>query len=564
MSGSRNRFAFGHHGLSLLLLVSLLVSCAKPEFTNRVAVLRFENLAQDPSEDWIGRAVSEEIAGQLEGTRHHAVISFETLRRMVDSSGSRPLVTPGVSAERDAAISAGADRLVEGYYSMREGRLRLTALEENLSTGRLGAPMIVEGPVDDLLHLTDQIAKTIDIEARPAITNSARALRSYAIALESPPEQARALFEESARLDPEFGSPWVALAHQSLAKDDKEAFAKIHETVRNRGSIRALDRAILNLDDARLKQAPGPLIDALYAIVRITPADPFRLQELARTELENGRFAEAVDHYRKLIQLLPSSSDVSNEFGYALMYIGDSAAAEHALENYRQARPDEANPLDSIGDCHFFFGRFDQAERAYLEAYQKDASFLNGGDLLKAAWSRLMRSDRAGALDLVRRYRSERSSFNDSLNDSLADYRAAQILHLAGQTAVAEQLVSAYTESQDDQLRTSARNQLAWWLFFDGRGPAPEATSKLDRALLLLGRKEFEAAYPLWRELAEQASPTDWWIRTVYARVLLETGQLMESERYRRFNPIPEPDRAITHDQLWYPWLLEIRATRTK
>lgn len=197
---------FRRSSLAIALAATLLIltsSCRKPEFTHRVAVLRFENLTPDAETDWIGRAASEEIAGQLEGTRHNAIVPIATLRQFENAMGARPVNAPGVSAERAAAIAAGATRIVSGFYTYQNARLQITAMEENVETRKEGAPLSYGGSLDDVLHLTDEIARAIDEEARPPITGSARALRSYAVGLESPAGGARASWREAIGLDPE-------------------------------------------------------------------------------------------------------------------------------------------------------------------------------------------------------------------------------------------------------------------------------------------------------------------------------------------------------------------------
>jgi len=534
-----------------------LCFCGGPEGPKRIAVLRFENLSPDPATDWIGRAISQEVAGQLEGSRHQAIIPFAVIRRFDNTLGPRPVSAPGISTEQGAAIASGANRTLGGYYVIRNDRLTITAKLWNLETNHGGEPLVVSGGEEDLLHLCDLIAGRLDDEARPPITGSARALRSYALALEIPPEEAGNLLEEAVRLDPDFGPAWSALARLDLAKHDNEAFDRIFREARSRaGGIRAIDRAILNLEDARMHASATAQTDALAALVKLTPADPFRLRELADSELNSGRFAEAADSFRKLALLLPTDPEIFNDLGYALMYAGDDLGATSAFEKYRKARPQDANPLDSIGDCNFFFGRFDKAESLYVEAYAKDPTLIEGCELLKAAWASLMRNDRGKAGAQLREYRDARQK----AADPLADYRAAEFLRVLGRHDEADRLLTPFANLRESAPGLAAVQQLAWWRFLENAGPAPGKTSLLNQALAAYQKQDFQAAYPLWRKLAEGSSANDWWVRPVYARVLLKTGQTQESARYLRFTPLPQPTRAVSFDELWYPWILQARS----
>jgi tetratricopeptide (TPR) repeat protein/TolB-like protein len=525
----------------LVVGTALCGACAKPEFTHRVAVLRFENLSSTPGQDWIGRAVSEEIAGQLEGTRHHSVVPFAAIQEVDHALGGRPLAAPGVSAERTAAVTAGANRIVTGFYSLRENQLTVTAVEENTETRRQEQIFSGSAPVDDLLHLAEEISRAIDEEARPPVTGSARALRSYALGLESPSAEAVPLFEEAVALDPDFGPPYVALARLALSRHDTAAFAQVFTAMRARGSgVPPVDRAILNLEEARLHAPPAARIDALAALVRLMPADPTWLRELADTALEFNRFPEAADYYGKLEALMPNNPDAVNRLGYALMYSGDEPGAVKAFDQYRRATGDDANAFDSAGDAQFFFGHFAPAANLYASAYEKDPHLIEGGDLIKAAWARLMLNDRAGAERFIGRYRRERAQ----AHDPLTPYRMAQFERVVGDRGQAERLLAPYlAPNVAPQVRQAATTQLAWWRFLDGAGPAPDSNSPLKPAIVALVQKDNTAALALWRSLANQSPPNDWWIRAVYARLRREPV---------RFHPIPQPTRAVSFDELWF------------
>ncbi|WP_180539327.1 hypothetical protein [Nevskia soli] len=526
---------------------------------HRVAVLRFEDLSAGGANAWVGRALSDEIAGQLEGTRHHAVIPLAAIRRFEDAQGVRPASAPGISAERSAAIAGGANRIVTGYYwvdpNVAGDRLALTAIEENTETRKERVLFSGSGSLDDLLHFGDEIAHAEDEEARPPITGSARALRAYALGVESSPEQAAPSFEEAVRLDPDFGPPYVALAGIALSRHDRAAFEAIEQAVRARGSgVTPVDRALLNLEESRLNGDAATTVDALGALVKLLPADPFRLRELADAELASNRYAEAADHYRKLAALLPATPEPLNLLGYALMYAGDEPAATKAFADYRRAARNSANAIDSGGDAQFFFRHFGDAEKSYLAAYAKEPNLSDGGDLLKTAWCRLMMNDRAGALQFVNRFLAERAR----AGDGLAPLHAAPILRVVGQKQQAERMLAAYggADGVPTAIRNGAAMQLEWWRFLDGTGPAPHAPDALVEAVAAVRHNDFRAATPLWHALVEKTGPTDWWIRTVYARCLRESGQTQEAARYSQYAPVPIPNRTVSLDELWWPWIV--------
>ena len=57
--------------------------------------------------------------------------------------------------------------------------------------------------------------------------------------------------------------------------------------------------------------------------------------------------------------------------GYAAGQAGDLDAAMSALRRYAALRPNEPNPLDSMGDVNLSAGRFADAENFYLQSAQE-------------------------------------------------------------------------------------------------------------------------------------------------------------------------------------------------
>ena len=79
--------------LPALLGCLFLAACSRPArmpAEERVAILRFENLGADASQDWMGRALSELVAGQLTGRPNRYAISSGTLHALRRAAGTRP------------------------------------------------------------------------------------------------------------------------------------------------------------------------------------------------------------------------------------------------------------------------------------------------------------------------------------------------------------------------------------------------------------------------------------------------------------------------------------------
>src|SRR5207249_10456933 len=116
---------------AVIVVFSACSSPQAPRGRQRIAILRCENLTGDPSLDWMGRAFSEMLRLDLGGSPSTYVIRLGTLRTLGRALGPRPAAAPGISAERQAAMLAGANRIVYCEFSQTAGRLRLSAVMED-------------------------------------------------------------------------------------------------------------------------------------------------------------------------------------------------------------------------------------------------------------------------------------------------------------------------------------------------------------------------------------------------------------------------------------------------
>ena len=82
----------------------------------------------------MGRALSEIVSAQISGTGGAQVVPLATLRAA--AGNSRPNAAPGISAEREAAVAAGANRIVYCSFSTFGANLHLSAAMEDVSSER--------------------------------------------------------------------------------------------------------------------------------------------------------------------------------------------------------------------------------------------------------------------------------------------------------------------------------------------------------------------------------------------------------------------------------------------
>jgi tetratricopeptide (TPR) repeat protein len=596
-----------------LMALAGLTGCGRnsaPPAPERLAILRFENLGADVSTDWMGRALSEVVATELTGIRGMRVIGSSQLHGLDGALGVRPASAPGVSAERDLALAAGANRIGYGDYAMRAGHLEARLEIEDPRTGKMVETVAASAPSGDVLGAAASLARQLSSHASGYPTRSQAALREYATALEAQASAGTAAHLEAAiSADPDFGPAYRTLAHLEIGGGDRAgALATLQHGLARGSAIGPVERARLEAEAASLGADPGASRRALAALARLQPEDPMVWRSLADAAMNGHAYGEAVESFRKTLALEPEDVAALNQLGYAAVYAGDLKTAMEALRSYRKLRPSDPNALDSMGDVNLIAGHLREAEAFYLEAAGKDANFLGGGDRFKAAMARLMTGDRDGADALEKQFLDARTAGHDPL----VPYRQAQWAWVSGRRKEAcRQLESFAREGGQGPLREVASRawaELAIWkrvscdregalaAAFQSAATEPAApggaltsagvarflsqpsasavSARVERltpgaqgplrdrmfayALLLDG--EFDAASEVLKRLYSGAgTPSEEEIAILLAWSYLETGRYQDAAPLLRFNPVPSADGPSPFVSFFFPRLYFLR-----
>lgn len=554
----------------LALLCVLLSACSGTPRRGSLLILRFENLSGDSSFDWMGRGAAREIAAQLDDA--------------VPADSLQP------DSDRERGVARGVTRILHGYFTRSGDKLRLHADLEDTATGKFPWSAESSGPASaGITPLAQAVARQLDPNAQPRGAKNEAALAAYVAALDAPDSElsSRSLFR-AIQADPDFGAAYLTLVQLSRARQDSATAQRVIEMARARGAaISTLDRARLEVASAQLSGDPAALSKSLAMLARLTPGDSALLGALAASELAAKRYLPAIDYFRKALAAQSGDAQLMNSLGYAQAYAGDLDGAVQTLREYERLNPTQANPLDSLGDVYFYFGRFSEAERLYNEEYTKDRMFIGGVAPVKAATAHLMTGDAAGADAAFAAYEKSRIVAHDpsiSLRraewDSLRGRRREAIRGL--------EALAASTKLRD--LASAAHSELVIWSLEAGdsararqhaveamaagagrpsavlaalcRSIADPAVSPtpLGRAYALLFEKNFKAALPLLRERDKSSSPSPAdGIPVLLAWALIETGHIDEAEKYLRFTPVPSVPEPGPFESLIYPRIFHLR-----
>ncbi|MEO8028578.1 MAG: tetratricopeptide repeat protein, partial [Bryobacteraceae bacterium] len=347
-----------------------------PNAFQRLALIPFENLSGDSTLDWVSTAAPAVLSNQLTGIPKTVVIIG--------------------GAVRDA-YAQGATEVLHGYITRRAGALRIDAQIEDLTSHKTVERFEDSGgavaTLDKLAHAIDPAAHAFPIQDPTVLEAWVKAVR------------AQAGFEDVVSRAPDFALLYLTWTESLVAHNDRAGALKVIETALTRPSLKGdTDRARLELMKAELEADVPGRAAAFARLAKLTPGDPNAVRGAAEANFRARRFPQAVEAYRAAIALDPNNAAVLNLMGYAQALGGDLAGARATLEEYAKRPGQESNGLDSLGEVHFFHGKFAEAEKYFLQSHEKNPALISGYGLFKAALSRRLAGDAPGADALDKLY----------------------------------------------------------------------------------------------------------------------------------------------------------------
>ena len=202
----------------------------RAKFEKAVAVMTFSNITREPDDEWIGSGIAETVTTDLKSVKGLTVIGraqiFDALKQL-DSAELRQF-------DDRLAIQLGrqlgASYIVGGGYQRRGDALRITAQFVNVQTGELKRTVKVDGRIDKIFELQDQIVyelmQGLNVKIDPAVaseiardeTTSVEAYEAYSrgmmnlrMATRDSLDRAVTQFERAIALDANYAEAWAGL-----------------------------------------------------------------------------------------------------------------------------------------------------------------------------------------------------------------------------------------------------------------------------------------------------------------------------------------------------------------
>ncbi|HXK00828.1 MAG TPA: tetratricopeptide repeat protein [Verrucomicrobiae bacterium] len=588
-----------------LLAAILMAGCARQSgqaVPQRIAILRFENFSGDSSVDWQGRAISEVLITELSGIRLARLYAFYR------AQGPRPVSAPGISTETPLALAAGATQIGYGEYTVRNHRLEARFTIEDERTLKTVKVVEASAPAGDVIGAATALARQITPNpAAPGVRNS-EALMLFIKANEA--SDATAMQQGMAQAiaaDPEYLQSYHNLAQIKAQSGDRAGAQAVILQALALKNLPEIERVRFELESAEYEGDAGARQAALLKLARLDPSDGGIWRALADLAMSRHDYAQAMQACQKAVALAPDDIEMLNLLGYAAAQAGELETGMAALRRYQALRSNDANPLDSMGDLNLLNGKLAEAESFYLQANQKDHTFLSDGDLLKAAMARLLAGEPTAASKLAEQYfeartaskdpgvelkraewmwltgqrsqaasrmeagaaSAEKAGWRDGASQAWAEASVLRLM-LGDQKAAAENVQRAMSPVTPASLGTAlvarflampAASPAEWSARAAQQFPQPGLAAVKNLALVyaLLVSRDFAAAETALRQMRESGTPAPDGLEVLLAWACLETGKANDAAALLKANPIPPRTGFTIYTAFYMPRLFYLR-----
>ena len=306
-----------------------------------IAVLPFDNMSDDPKQNYFSDGITEEIITALSKVQNLFVIS----RNSTFTYKDQPVKVQQVAED------LGVRFVLEGSVRRDGDKVRITAQLVDAMTGKHLWADRYERKVEDIFAVQDEITKRIITELQVKLTEGEQArilakgtdnLAAYLKFLQARELLAnfnsenigviRQLSEEAIDLDPDWpnaywtlGATYLMDVFYGLTKTPDKSIEKAYELAQK---MVALDEKLgfthhgLSVIFTLKKQLEKAIEHGRLA-VELTPNSSDFKQNLARILMNAGRPQESIPLYEKAIRLNPyAPSGHYSNYGYALWMMG--------------------------------------------------------------------------------------------------------------------------------------------------------------------------------------------------------------------------------------------------
>jgi adenylate cyclase len=316
-----------------------------------IAVLPFENMSGDPTQDYVGDGIAENIITGLSRFRDLFVIARHSSFAYKGKVAKIP----------DVCRELGVRYVLEGSVQMSSGRVRVTVQFIDGTTNRHLWAERYDRTVEDIFAVQDEVTETIvgtlatsyggrlrkawSARADGSGQRNLRAIDYFQLGQDflnrytrEDNLRARELFQKAADLDPGYAKPWAKMAFSHL-----------------------YDRLFGWSEDAAASSASA--LKSATEAIRRDDDDAWGHWALGAYYLECLRQHDrALAELLRAVEMNPNDADVITDYGYFLSYAGRShEGLEWALKGMRLNPHHPEWYVMQLGQIYYDARRYDEA-----------------------------------------------------------------------------------------------------------------------------------------------------------------------------------------------------------
>ncbi len=214
-------------------------------------------------------------------------------------------------------------------------------------------------------------------------------------------------FKRAVKLDPDFVMARVMLAQLKGAGDKGMSIEELRALVDSvdLDRLSSRERFLVLYLKARLDGKSKDAEKLLDGYLERHPGDPYALNLKANILWRTGQLSEARSAFERLVKVSPNWVVGYNSLGYIAMEQSDFAKSEENFSTYKFIAPDQANPLDSLGELYLLTGRYDEAIREFQGALDIKRDFCASWEHLVTTY--LLKGEVDSARNLVEQMEAE-------------------------------------------------------------------------------------------------------------------------------------------------------------
>jgi len=345
-----------------------------------IVVLPFENMSNDPQEDYFSDGITEQIITTLSRYPRLFVIARQSafrykgkpvkIQQVAEDLGVQYVLKGGVQKSDDKVrITAQLIDAISGSYIWSERYDKelkdLFALQDEITIN------VMNGMSAELTEGEQARRWTNKVTNLEALEKHYRAQGFFCLHTKENYEKARPLFEEAIAIDPKFVWPYVYLGYlHNIAglRGYSEDRAKSFQTAFD------LAQKALAVDESH--DGVHSLLSYIYVIRR--------------------QHDKALSEAERAVALNPNGSDAYMFLGGALGCLGKwEESVPYAEKSLRLSPFPGAAPFSVLGRAYFMTGRYDESVATFKKALNVSPNFLNGHVYLAACYISMGREEEA-------------------------------------------------------------------------------------------------------------------------------------------------------------------------